>query len=351
MEAPTPISPQALTSSLLEPLLGVHSAHTTAWLADAAATAAERGLGALYGLLYIGDAAAHLVAERPASSARLRGLVKLHQGLGVDLSTIRFDPRERELLDFAIREGNAVAVEELREALPLRVEAEKLDAAQRRLGIVETWLAPLRWNGENLGLLALLMPADPPAPLLHAELLGQHVAVALANLRGKDAGRKHGELDAVRWVYDEWRFLEELTQETRRAQRHERSLSIIVLRVRNLEELHTRYGRFLAERLLRHIAARLADAMRDTDFLGASGDDGFAAILVEAGHEGAKRAEERLLAGLDSMQLPDADLPSLHLELAYGTATLPEDGETAEDLMAAAEARLAQSTVDLASTA
>ncbi len=28
------------------------------------------------------------------------------------------------------------------------------------------------------------------------------------------------------------------------------------------------------------------------------------------------------------MQLPDADLPSLHLELAYGTATLPEDGPT-----------------------
>lgn len=344
MDARTPIHADALASPLLEALLGVHSAPNSNWLADAASTAAERGLGALYSLLYLTDASGDLVGERPASSVRVRALVKVRQALDTDLTTLKFDPRERPVLDSAVQEGRAVAVPELGQALPLPLDAERLRASQHHLGIAEAWLAPLHWNGESTGLLLLLMPANPPAPLAHAELLGRHVAVALGNLRDREAGRKRGELDAVRWVYDERRFVEELEQEARRAQRHRRPLSILLLRVLNLEELHTRYGRFLAERVLRQVAGRLADAMRDTDFLGACREDGFAAILVEADQEGAERAEERLLAGLDKMKLPHADLPGLHVQLACATATLPEDGDSAEELLAVAEQRLSRGT-------
>jgi diguanylate cyclase (GGDEF)-like protein len=326
---------------LLESLLGVHRAPNSNWLADAASTAAERGLGALYSLLYLTDASGQLAGERPAAKGRMPALTRVHQALDTDLTTLKFDPRERPALASAMQEGHAVAVPELAQALPLRLDPERLHAAQRQLGVAEAWLAPLHWNGESLGLLLLLMPASPPAPLALAELLGRHVAVALGNLREKEAGRKRGELDAVRWVYDEQRFLEQLAQEIRRAQRHGRPLSILLLRVQDLEGLRTRYGRFLAEQMLRQVAGRLANAIRDTDFLGASREDGFATILVEADQEGAQRAEERLLTSLHTMKLPHADLPDFHIQLACATATLSQDGETAEELTAAAEARLA----------
>ena len=325
---------------ILEPLLGVHSASDLRWLADAAGTAAERGLGALYSLLYLTDVPGLLVGQRPASSERMRALVKVSQALDTDLATLKFDPQEREAPASALLEGRAIAVPELDQALPLQGEAKRLQAAQRQLGVAEVWLAPLHWSGESLGLLALLMPANPPAPLAQAELLGRHVAVAASNLREKEAGRKRGDLDAVRWVHDERRFLEQLTQEIRRAQRHKRPLSIILLRLLNLTELRTRYGRFLAEQMLRHMGSRVADTMRDTDFLGAFQEDGFASILVEADLAGAQRAKERLLENVLLMKLPRADLPDLEIELACATATLPEDGETAEELMASADARL-----------
>ena len=193
-----------------------------------------------------------------------------------------------------------------------------------------------------MGLLLLLMPATPPATPAQAELLGRHVAVALANLREKDAGRKRGELDVVRLIYDERRLLEQLTRELRRAQRHKRPLSIMLLRVQNLDDLRARYGYFLAERVLRQMAGQLADTKRETDFLGAFKEDGFAAILVEANEAGARRAKERLLTGLQTLRLPEADLPDLRLQLACATATPPQDGETTEELMASAEARLAR---------
>ena len=328
------------TPPILEPLLGVHSAPNVRWLADAASTAAERGLGALYSLLYITDVPGLLVGQRPASSERMRALVKVRQALDTDLTTLKFDPQERAAPASALLEGRAIAVPELDQALPLQQEAKRLQAAQRRLGVGEVWLAPLHWGGESLGLLALLMPANPPVPLAQAELLGRHVAVAISNLREKEAGRKRGELDAVRWVYDERRFLEQLAQEIRRAQRHGRPLSIILLRLLNLTGLRTRYGRFLTEQVLRQIGSRLADTMRDTDFLGAFQEDGFASILVESNLAGAQRAKERLLENVLLMKLPQADLPDLEIDLACATATLPEDGETAEELMASADARL-----------
>lgn len=347
MESQTSAEAQGSASALLDALLGIHTATSTSWLADAAGTAAERGLGALYGLLFLKDASGHLAGERPASRPRQRALAKLRDAFEADLSKLKFIVPAGSSIETALAGGTANEIAALADAVPLPIDAEQALGAQRALGIEQVRLAPLHWDGESAGLLVLLMPAQPASSLAEAELFGRHVAVALRNLREKEAGRKRGELDAVRWVYDEWRFLEELTQESRRAQRHDRPLSLLQLRLGNLQELHERYGRFLAERVLRQVAARLADAMRDTDFLGASGDDGFAAILVEADRAGARRAEERLLAGLESLQLPNADLPGLQLELAYGTATLPDDGSTAEELMAVAEQRLADSTTEL----
>lgn len=344
LDEPTPTG-EALVAPLLEPLLAVHSAQTPNWLVDAVSTAAERGLGALYGLMFLMDASGHLAGVRPASSERVRALVKLRQTLDVDLTAYRFDPQERPAVLSALQGGHAVAVAELGQALPLSQEPETLRAAQRGLGITEVWLAPLHWDGQSLGLLLLLMPEHAPSPLAHAELLGRHVAVALGNLREEEAGRKRGELDAVRWVYDERRFMEQLALEIRRAERHQRPLSVLLLRVVNLAELRARFGRFLAERVLRQVAGRLADAMRDTDFLGASGEEGLAAILVEADSEGARKAEERLLTNLRALQLPHAELPDLRVELACATATLPEDGASAEELAAAAEARLPQGII------
>ena len=333
-------SSPAQFSLLLEPLLGIHSAPTQGWLADAADTAAQRGLGALYALLYLQDASGQLAGERPASSERMRALARVHQALDTDLTALKFSPLDLSAVAAALEEGRVRTVPNLSEALPLNKDAEQLSVPQRMLGIAECWLVPLLWNGEGLGLLLLLMPSEPAATVAEAELLGRHVAVALISLRQKDSGRKHGELDAVRWVFDEERFLDELCHEVSRARRHERPLSIMVVCVHNLDELRLRYGRFLAEQVLRQFGSQLTDGIRDTDFLGAFREDGFATILVEADEQGAQRAKHRLLAHVQTIRQPELNLPNLHLELSCATATLPQDGKTAEELADAAARRL-----------
>ena len=336
------VDPAGLHESMLESLLAVHSAPTKEWLADASATAAERSLGALYGLFYVLEASGELVGVRPASSERVRRMLKVRELLQQDLTTLRFDPDSRPQLAAAIESGQPASLADLGLALPLALDNEALAKAQRSLGVGEVWAAPLHSGGTSDGLLLLFMPPSPHTSLQQADLLARHVAVAYARLKEMEAGRKRGEIDAVRWVYDEHRFHEQLTKEIRRAERHKRPLSVILVRLRNLGDLKARYGRFLADQLLRQTGRRLAQTMRDTDFLGAFHEDGFAGILVEADAGGAQRARERVLSGLHELQLPHADLPDLDIDLICATASYPEGGETSDDLMRAAEERLLQ---------
>ena len=342
MEEPVQIKSDSLHSPLLEPLLGIHSAPSVNWLADSTATAAERGLGALYTIFYVTDASGRLSAVTPASGAQKGTLARLSQAFGFDIGALKIDPEERPKLAAALAEGRALCTDDLNDALPQPLDDDLLMTLKRELGVASAIVAPFYRDGESSGLLLLLVGRGQAGFVDYAESLARHVAVALANLRERDAGRKRGEVDAVRWVYDERRFSEELGQESRRAKRHERPLSVLFVRILNLEELQARYGRFLADRVLRQVAGRLDDAMRDTDFLGASASDGFGAILIEADQDGADMAEERLLAGLHEMKLPHTDLPDLEVQLGCATATLPQDGETADELTAAAGSRLQQ---------
>ena len=345
MDEPVPITSDLQPSPLLEPLLGIHSAPTLRWLADATATAAERGLGALYSVFYVLDASGRLSPVTPASRPQKSALARFSQVLEFDVGAVKMDPKERPQLAVALAEGRTLSIEELSETLAEPLDADRIQSLERDLGVASAIVAPLHRNGESSGLLLLFVARGQATSADYAESLARHVAVAFANLREREAGRKRGEVDAVRWVYDERRLTEELNQEARRAKRHERPLSVLFVRILNLEALQARYGRFMAERVLRQVAGRLDDAMRDTDFLGASASNGFGAILIEANQDGADVAVERLLAGLHEMKLPHTDLPSLEIRVGCATATLPQDGETAEELGAAAESRLQQQTI------
>jgi diguanylate cyclase (GGDEF)-like protein len=322
---------------LLEPLLAVHSSANIGWLADSSASAAERSLGALYAFLLLADTGGRLVGQQPASDERLRSLVKVHQVLGIDPATVRFAQQDKPIIDEALKSRQMALASELADVLPLPVEQAR--KAQRQLAVDKIWVTPVYWAGESLGVLLLFMPPNPPATLPLAALLGRHVAVALDNLREEEAGRKRGELDAVRWVYDERRFREELNQEVQRGRRYDRPLSILVVRMRNLGELRARYGRFLAERSLRQLANHLSEEVRNTDFLGAFQEDGFACILVESDASGAELARTRLLNAVKSRQL-FSNLPDADVQLACATASLMIDGETTEQLLRAASEKL-----------
>ncbi len=327
-------------SPLLEPLIAVHSASDGAWLADAAMTAAQRGIGALYGFLYLAAESGLLRGQEPASPERIGALARVTQTLGVDPTRLTIDPQGCPSIEEALHNSRGVTAASLATVLPFESDQDMAEKAQRKMGVSEVWVVPIEANSETMGVLVLLMPENHSASLAAAELLGRHVAVAFANLREGDAARKRGELDVVRWIHDERRFTEELGIEMQRSARHQRSLSILIVRVDGYAELRRRHGRFLAERALRRVASTMEEAMRATDFLAAYGEDGFAAILVEADQTAAQNAKIRYSATLAALDLSRANLPGLELHFSCAVATMKEGGSSPEELLAAAEEQL-----------
>jgi diguanylate cyclase (GGDEF)-like protein len=333
-------------SSLLEPLLAVHNASDVSWLADATMTAAERGVGALYAFLFLGTESDGLRGEEPASRERIGALARVTQILGKDPTSLTIDPNNSPIIAEALRSGRGMVSDRLSEVFPSQKDDKQAEKAQRKLGVSESWAVPVEANSECMGVLVLLMPANHDSSLATAEALGRHVAVALSNLRDSEAARKRGELDAVRWIHDERRLMEELTLEMQRSVRHDRPLSLLVVRVQDYGELRRKHGRFLAERALRRVAATMEDAMRATDFLGAYKGDSFAAILVEADEKAADLARNRYLSTLAKLDLDRANLPGLNLGFSCAVATMPIGGSTTEELFSAVEQRLTELTAD-----
>jgi len=326
-------------SPLLEPLLAIHSASDIGWLTDAAMTAAERGVGALYGFLYLGTESGELRGEEPASPQRIGSIARVTQTLGVDPTRLAIDPEASGPVAAALRDGKGSSTTSL-DAVLVELPDKQVEKAQRKMGVSDVWIVPVEANNETMGVFVLLLPDNHTAAIGTAEVLGRHIAVALANLREGDAARKRGELDAVRWIHDERKFVEELGIEIQRSARHQRPLSVLIVRVDGYVEIRRRHGRFLAERALRRVAATMEDAMRATDFLGAYGEDGFAAILVEADETAAANAKKRYSDTLQKLDLSRANLPGLELTFSCAVATMKQGGSAAEELLAAAEEQL-----------
>jgi len=108
-----------------------------------------------------------------------------------------------------------------------------------------------------------------------------------------------------------------------------RPLGLIVIDLDNFKAVNDTQGHAAGDELLCRVAVALAADLRPSDVLGRLGGDEFAVLLPEAGPGELRAAAERLHQRLRLVN--DASL---------GLASLPEDGETAEELHRSADADL-----------
>lgn len=332
------INPQDLVTTIMQTLLPVHSAASLDWLADAAATAAERGLNAPFAFVYFEDADGKLIRRAPASDLRRRSQQRAFDAFGPALAG-DIDPASAPAIAEAL-DTNAPVVGSASHVLQGVVDATVAAAAQSSLSIDGVAVVPVEAAGERLGAL-ILMSVGEILPQ-QATLLAQHVATSAVNLRQSQAAATTDAIaDVVRTVFDPRKLESELQREISRAGRYKRSVSICVIEATNMRLLRERFGSTLAQRLYDRLGERLAQHSRDIDVIGQYKASGYTMILSEAEPEGAKNAAARLLAIARDAQLDDSDhVDGLELHLACGWASAPTDGFTTETIFAAATRRM-----------
>ena len=132
------------------------------------------------------------------------------------------------------------------------------------------------------------------------------------------------------------RLVEALDAEVKRYSRSGRPFAVLLLDLDNLKAVNDRYGHPVGNRALCRIADVLRVHCREVDTPARYGGDEFALVLPETGREAALQVARRICQCLAE----ETEVPKL--SVSVGVAVHPDDGQTIEQLLGAADRALYQ---------
>jgi len=179
-----------------------------------------------------------------------------------------------------------------------------------------------------------------------AEALAVQVGLAFqrleleASLRAERARYEHlAGHDPLTGLPNRRLFQDRLTRALARANRRDGHVGLIYVDMDEFKEVNDRYGHAVGDALLRAVATRLHDTVREEDTVARLGGDEFAVVLSELTTAAdATEVADKLGSALSDPFQHDA--VELRVSASIGCAVYPTDGADADDLMRAADAAM-----------
>jgi two-component system chemotaxis family response regulator WspR len=154
--------------------------------------------------------------------------------------------------------------------------------------------------------------------------------------------RQLAALDALTGIANRRRFDEALDVEWQRARRQKAPLSLLLCDVDRFKDYNDKLGHPAGDLCLKKTAAALTGQLkRPADLAARYGGEEFAILLPDTDLAGALKLAEDCRRHLEQAALPHPTAPDGIITMSIGAASvLPGDGNTAEELVAAADAAL-----------
>src|ERR1700730_5938287 len=208
-------------------------------------------------------------------------------------------------------------------------EAQSLD-------IWEQVLARKREFSESAGKKVALQAALVEV-LASANLLRLPILMEYEDLRKLQI---NATTDPLTGLYNRRFFDDYFEKELNRSIRYSHRLALVVFDLHRFKEVNDRFGHPQGDVLLQMAATTLRKSMRTSDYAFRIGGDEFALLLPQSDTEQATAMSRRLRAAyaatIEPLRL------GISLELDYGLAVYPDDGEQQEGLIRVADERLYQ---------
>jgi diguanylate cyclase (GGDEF)-like protein len=136
-------------------------------------------------------------------------------------------------------------------------------------------------------------------------------------------------------------FLKRLSEEFCRAQRHQKTISLILMDIDHFKRINKVHGEKNGNRLLKEVGRIFKAATRIHDLVARSGPDSFAMLLPETTFAGAKTVAEKLKAALNSTKIR-AGNRTIQISASFGIASSSRNTTKPADLIKTAEKALKQ---------
>lgn len=156
----------------------------------------------------------------------------------------------------------------------------------------------------------------------------------LDNARLFDQVRRLAVSDGLTGLANYRRLLDVLEAEIHRSRRTGRPFAVLLLDLDGLKTINDRHGHLVGSRAICRLAGVLRVHCRAMDTAARYGGDEFALVLPEAGQEAAGLVARRICERLAG----DGESPQL--SVSVGAAIFPQDGDTMEKLLGAADRAL-----------
>jgi len=157
------------------------------------------------------------------------------------------------------------------------------------------------------------------------QLFAAQVSIALQNAEVYRAIEIRAQTDGLTGLLNHATFEDQLG----RAVREGAPFGMIMLDLDDFRDVNNSMGHQAGDEELRRIASALTRSGRDTDLVFRYGGDEFAFLLPGADAAGARRAAERACAAVRGLRGP--------VTASVGVATFPVDGDTAAEVLLAAD--------------
>ena len=195
----------------------------------------------------------------------------------------------------------------------------------------------------------LVQAAQPLATLDVARLVAGLVAfwlvsylasvVARAQRTTRDAAVRLSLIDPLTRLANRAYVMAVLDREIQRARRTRRGFCVLAADLDGLKPINDTFGHPMGDRILRAVGEVIGSRIRGIDTAGRVGGDEFMILLPETEEAGAVILADQLREGVNEIRV-DAGTWVVRTSISVGVASFPADGDTANELLEAADAAM-----------
>ena len=255
----------------------------------------------------------------------------------------------------SVRVGSSIAGRVARSGTALLVSDIEKDS---RIGIpnrprfrTKSFLSvPLKINDRIIGVLNLSDKLDEGVfAQIDLDLLSSFVGHAgtlidrATTLERAEVMERLSVTDPLTGLYNR-RFLERrLDEELSRSSRQELQFTVMLLDLDNFKRYNDLCGHLAGDQSLKRVAGLLRSSAREMDIVTRYGGEEFCLVLPGTSKSEAVLVGERIRRAIEQEPFAgEADLPGGRLTTSIGLAAFPEDGQSEQDLLHAADLALYQ---------